>query len=292
MPLASPCKYISLQVSNLHLPRILCLHGGGVNASIFKVQTRVLVFRLSKYFRFIFVEAPFISDPDPAIVPIYGDQGPFRRWMRWLPHHPELDIATMTSETRRVLVSAMDQDDDDAGGFGPWVGLLGFSQGAKVAASVLYTQQLLRDKLGEHEAAAWLTSTADPDAQPSRTFQFAVVMAGRAPLVTLDPRLAPPFGVVDMSHSSPEFVGAPEGLPREGPHLLHARTIHVHGMQDPALRLHRLMYDRYCAPGTATLVEWEGGHRLPFKTEDVEPVTSEIIDLARELGIIKDDDDE
>ncbi|KAL2755398.1 hypothetical protein ACRALDRAFT_2103682 [Sodiomyces alcalophilus JCM 7366] len=262
----------------LHLPRILCLHGGGVNGSIFQSQTRMLTARLSRHFRFIFVEAPFLCDPDPAIIPIYGDEGPFRRWLRWLPEHPMLDLETISADIRRSLVSAMDEDDEEAGGYGPWVGLLGFSQGAKIAASMLYTQQLLRETLGEEEAAA--------------TFQFAVVMAGRAPLVVMDTRLEPPFGVVDLSHSSPEFIGVPEGLAKEGPHLLQAPTIHVHGMKDPALHYHRMMIERYCAPNTARLLEWEGGHRLPIKTEDVEPVTSEIIDLARELGIIQDDEDE
>lgn len=269
----------------LHLPRLLCLHGGGVNAAIFQMQCRMLTASLSKHFRFVFVDAPFLSDPDPAIVPVYGDEGPFRRWLRWLPSHPQLDLDTMSSEIRRALVAAMDAD-DEAGGHGPWAGVLGFSQGAKMAASLLYTQQRLRETLGEDEAAAWL-ATDRGSGQPSRTFRFAVVMAGRAPLVVMDTRLEPPFGVVDLSHSSPEFVGVPEGLAEEGPHLLRSPTIHVHGLKDPALHYHRMMIDSYCAAGTTRRLEWEGGHRLPIKAGDVEAVTSEIIDLARELGIIR-----
>ena len=50
--------------ATLHLPRVLCLHGGGVNASIFRAQMRAFLThpQLSTRFRFVFVEAPFFCD--------------------------------------------------------------------------------------------------------------------------------------------------------------------------------------------------------------------------------------
>ena len=42
----------SLSASNLALPRLLCLHGGGTNARIFYSQTRALRAQLRSQFRF------------------------------------------------------------------------------------------------------------------------------------------------------------------------------------------------------------------------------------------------
>ena len=74
----------------LPYPRILCLHGGGVTGEIFRAQARSLIKYLPT-FRLVFADAPFYCAPGPGIVPVYEDWGPFRRWLRWLPEHPEID---------------------------------------------------------------------------------------------------------------------------------------------------------------------------------------------------------
>lgn len=68
------------------------------------------------------------------------------------------------------------REDDKQGATGEWVGFLGFSQGAKMCASLLFRQQKRIEKLGEHRAASDL--------------RLAVLMAGRGPIVSLDPDLA------------------------------------------------------------------------------------------------------
>ncbi|POR36343.1 Esterase LovG, partial [Tolypocladium paradoxum] len=72
-------------------PRVLCLHGGGVNAQVFRLQCRALVARLAPALRLVFADAPFASRPHEDIVGVYGDCAPFYRWLRWQPGHPELD---------------------------------------------------------------------------------------------------------------------------------------------------------------------------------------------------------
>ena len=72
----------------LALPRILCLHGGGTSAEIFQIQCRVIIKRLQGIFRLVFVDAPFTSRPHPAIVPYFGDEGTFYRWLRWNDDEP------------------------------------------------------------------------------------------------------------------------------------------------------------------------------------------------------------
>ncbi|KAH7120213.1 serine hydrolase FSH [Dactylonectria estremocensis] len=245
---------------HLHRPRILCLHGGGVNAAIFEVQCRAVIAQLRASFRLVFVEGPFLSAPHPSVVAVYGDHGPFRRWLRWLPEHPDIDAESAAAEIRYSCRRAMDDDPGD----GEWVGILGFSQGAKIAASVLWTQQ-----------------QAGTEAETD--FKFGVLMAGRGPFVALDPGLNPPRHVVDAAQLSSAFADWPKTS--AGPHALAIPTLHVHGTRDPGLELHRILRDKYCAPGTARLIEWDGGHRIPIKPHDVDALVQGILDLARDAGV-------
>jgi pimeloyl-ACP methyl ester carboxylesterase len=51
----------------LHLPHILCLHGGGTKARIFRAQCRALTAHLQTKFRLCFADAPFLSQADPDV---------------------------------------------------------------------------------------------------------------------------------------------------------------------------------------------------------------------------------
>lgn len=253
----------------LDLPRILCLHGGGVNAKVFRQQSRGLIKQLKSHFRLVFADGPFFCKPGPGIVPVYENHGPFRRWMRWLPEQPECDARTAAKRIDRQIKQAMDEDDEQ-GATGEWVGLLGFSQGAKLAASMLFMQQKRAELLGENMAGS--------------NFRFAVIMAGRAPLVTFDTQLVMSPGLADLAEISVE--SPEEGLGGKRDHLLRLPTVHVHGRQDQGLHLHRRLLDQYCEPGSARLVEWDGNHRIPFKPKDVALIVDQILDVSRETGAL------
>ncbi|KAF3349539.1 Sorting nexin mvp-1 [Verticillium dahliae VDG2] len=152
----------------LPLPRILCLHGGGVNADIFAAQARALIARLAPYFRLVFVDGPFLCAAHEDIV----------------------------------------------------------AEGVAV-----------------------------------------------------------PPGVADASMRSTQFEGLPEGITGDA-HVLKLPTVHVHGLRDPGLEMHRVMMKSYCEEGTTRLVEWNGGHRVPIKQADVDAVVGEILSLGRELGLV------
>ncbi|KAH6688505.1 citrinin biosynthesis oxidoreductase CtnB [Plectosphaerella plurivora] len=263
--------------SSLSLPRILCLHGGGVNADIFRLQARALIAALAPYFRLVFVDAPFLCAPHPDVIKVYGDHGPFRRWLRWEPDHPLIDAATASAEIEFNIREAMITD-DESGASGRWVGIMGFSQGAKIAASWAFTQQLLIREIGTREAYRRMGAN----------WQFVVLLAGRAPLVVLDHNLAIPDGCANASEASADYRGLPEDVTGDA-HVLKLPTIHVHGLRDSGLELHRMMMDSYCQSGQATLVEWDGHHRVPIKTADVEAVVKEILRVSEQLGILAGD---
>jgi predicted esterase len=248
----------------LDAPRILCLHGGGVNAEIFEAQARALIRALAPHFRLVFADGPWFCEAGPGIIPVYQDYGPFRRWLRYLPWQPDIDDESAVEEIMYSINSCKKADK----GSGPWVGLLGFSQGAKLAASLLYDQQIRVEKEGAAET----------------DYKFAVLLAGRSPLVSF------------CEHSRGEATITPaqmsEGWFFDGvsPHILRLPTLHVHGLQDPGLFLHRQLAKQYCDASTSTIVEWDGGHRVPIKKADVDPICAWIYKTAKEQGVqLKED---
>ncbi|KAI9742329.1 MAG: hypothetical protein M1818_003862 [Claussenomyces sp. TS43310] len=257
--------------SSLHLPRMLCLHGGGTNAQIFRAQCRALEAHLKSSFRFCYAEAPFPSDAGPDVLSVYQDYGPFKRWLPWLPEHPILDSTTGVEAIDRSLETAM-KEDDRKGATGDWVALLGFSQGAKVSASLLLRQQARADKSGHGVGS---------------NYRFAVLLAGRAPLVALDPP-EPKSSSTLVDAAGTQYPAVPEdqtfGVSKQ---TLRLPTIHVHGLQDPGLHLHRQLLEQCCEKGSTRLVEWNGNHRLPIKTQDVSLVVEQILAVAKETGVLE-----
>ena len=261
------------QDPTLHLPRILCLHGGGVNARIFALQCRTLSAQLRSTFRLCFADGPFLCSAGPGMIPVYKDYGPFLRWLRWLPEHSEIEAKTAVQEIEYQLQQAMDED-DAKGATGEWVGLLGFSQGAKLAASLLLMQQKRAELFGADKAGS--------------AFRFGVIMAGRAPPVSLDPELLMSPVLVDASEVAVESNNYLEAATDENQdHVLRLPTIHVHGLRDQGLHLHKRLLE-YCEKGSTRVVEWDGDHRIPFKTTDAAAVVAQMLEVGRETGVLKE----
>ncbi len=176
----------------------------------------------------------------------------------------------MVEKIEESLDAARKQD-DEKGATGDWVGLLGFSQGAKMCASMLLRQQIRAEKLGRHR-----TST---------DYRFAVLLAGRAPLVTLEPELFNTPALADASEIHGSSTSVDKNALRRNDHVLQLPTIHVHGLRDPGLNLHRLMLEDYCEREKSRLLEWDGDHRVPIKNKDVAAMAAQIVDVARQTGV-------
>ncbi|KAF1842718.1 uncharacterized protein K460DRAFT_367678 [Cucurbitaria berberidis CBS 394.84] len=276
---ASPpiSKIPSVTPDSNAFPRILCLHGGGVNAAIFKAQSRSLIRHLQHSFRLVWVDAPFFCDPHPDIISVYGAYAPFRRWLRWLHEHAEIDADSCIEEIGYAIRTAM-EDDHRKGGVGEWVGLMGFSQGAKLSASLLLEQQAREDKaqLEGRVVETGLTRI------PGLSWRFGILLAGRAPLSNLNPEILKSEALVSAGNISEGFQFCKEV---NGEAILRKPTLHVHGMADVGLPLHRKLLHEYCEEGTTTLVEWEGAHRIPLKSKDVDRVVEAIYNMAESTGV-------
>jgi hypothetical protein len=67
-----------------------------------------------------------------------------------------------------------------------------------------------------------------------------------------------------------------------GSDLLRLPTIHLHGLQDPGIEIHRGLL-HCCLESNTRLVEWDGNHRMPVTTKDVSAVVAEIQGLTLNL---------
>lgn len=233
----------------------------GVTAEIFRLQSRGFIASLAPHFRLVFADGPFLSEMHEDLKVVYGSMGPCRRWARWVEHHPPIDNDFCVEQMEQSLETAMDAD----AGTGEWVGVLGFSQGAKLAFSILLENQMAEQ--------------ADPSTRgfAGARWKFGIIMAARAPPYTLSART-----------KGNQYFLPPGEVPREedydtssNPHLLQKPTLHVHGLQDPSLELHRTMLQDYCDPSFAELIEWNAGHRLAFRSEDIKKITDGILRAAK-----------
>ncbi|KAF2491842.1 hypothetical protein BU16DRAFT_565538 [Lophium mytilinum] len=101
--------------------RFLCLHGRGTNSDIFESQLAPLFSRVSPHHTFDFVDAPFDCVAAHGISQLY--QPPYLTWhTQYEPQHVE--------PVHDFLRTVIEED-------GPYDGVIGFSQGAALAASFL-----------------------------------------------------------------------------------------------------------------------------------------------------------
>ncbi|KAL8643618.1 MAG: hypothetical protein Q9210_007615 [Variospora velana] len=226
--------------SENNLPSILCLHGGGTSASIFAIQTGRLRRALASHFRFVFVDAPFVCPPGPGVLPFFEGMGPYRRW-----------ISERGDEEGRVLPLLRKTMADDGGCF---VGVLGFSQGARLAMGLLREQQEGRaEAIGE--------------------FGFGVLLCGTYPPLSFSsellPGAAPPTAQFETQHFYEEDEGI-VGIP----------TVHVVGDRDSYAPKSRLLV-RCSKRESRTVMEFDIGHCLPVKPADTQRLADRMVRLHR-----------
>ena len=246
----------------MNKPRILCLHGGGVSARIFKLQFRYFLTYLEPHFRLVFADGPWSSEMHTDLISVYEGMGPCYRWARWQKHQPQSKEDEAIAAVEKSLTKAMAADE----GFGDWVGLIGFSQGAKLAFSILLENQLRRRRNPSASGFA------------GAQWQFGIIMAAQAPPYSLSRRTRHNEHYVSLN-SSRRFDR--RYAIREFPDKLRTPTLHVHALQDAGLPLHRELMDMYCGEGSASLIEWDGDHRIPYRTPEIKSVVNGLLDISR-----------
>lgn len=265
------------------LPRVLCLHGGGTSSNIFRRQCRTLIRLFAPYFRLVFANGPYPSEvAGPDVLAVYSSCGPFRRWLRSLPEHARVDNQQGADAIEASMRQAM-AEDDATGARGEWVGLMGFSQGVKVAASVLLETQARADQT---RVPTWCGTTAAhkprhaaPKGFAGVEWRFGIFLASRPPLISLSDITGGVLGLDSPSElpNSPHVVQG--SLQSE--YRLRIPSVHVHGTRDSGLELHQTLLTGFTAAGSAELVEWDGDHRVPIKSHDAQRIVQATLRSAQ-----------
>lgn len=216
----------------MSLPAILCLHGSGVNAKVFAFQLTSLQRLLSKTFDLVFIDAPFVREAGDGVLPFFDGCEPFFRWKS------KSDDNTFTHEeiepeTKALIEKTLKSRSD-------WVGILGFSQGGRLAAGWLVEQELREELEGDDGAGE---------------FKFGVFL--------MTPN--PPMSALVYEQGGVEKIRVP--------------SVMVVGKQDGWYESSKKMHAEYFEEESAKLVEFDIEHRLPSEQADVLAIAREILRL-------------
>ncbi|KAF2090827.1 putative phospholipase/carboxylesterase [Saccharata proteae CBS 121410] len=240
-------------------PHLLaCFHGGGSNAEIYAIQCARLSNALSPQFTLHFFDAPFIRSAGPGVLPIFVDYAPFRTWLRVIKSTDESG-----AEVEEEVGDGSGYDDAETDGvervlrlmakvapLEEWVGVMGFSQGTRVAGGLLLDQQRREERGLE-----------------SRTrLKFGVLcMGGRTPLLSK----------VAKETTKSESMDTPDDSDK-----IAIPTLHLHGLKDEYLPHSRRQLATYFKPETTTLYEIDYHHAMPWVTDEINRLAEMIREKA------------
>ena len=229
------------------LPAILCLHGGGSNSTVFKIQTRRLQWALGKQFRFVFAQAPIEGDPGMGMLPVFASCAPFYRWVQRRFKVGDADVEITPPEQVATIDAILDKVIMENGGYETFAGVIGFSQGARLTPGLLLRQLTELRDTGESK---W-------------HFKFGVVIGGPFPPISL----TPPGTDIDYE------------LLKQMP------IVNAWGRDDPVKDACQPMFEICDWMGTGSLVmDFEGGHHLPLRDDEAKELSNLILQAFKAGG--------
>ncbi|KAL4937236.1 hypothetical protein BDV06DRAFT_203330 [Aspergillus oleicola] len=218
--------------------RFLCLHGGSTSGEIFEIQSGGLTQALEQAgHKFHFMNGRLDSDCEPELKCIVPP--PFYN------HYPRdispgSDLQNAIQYTQRIISRE-----------GPFDAVMGFSQGAALAYSLL-----------EHDYTTRKQTETETGSSGSPLFKAAVFICAGMPY--------------DLSGKESA------SLPSEGGYVVTIPTAHIVGKQDALFEQGRKLYG-LCEPSQAELYDHGGKHMIPFdaeRSEDMVRVIERVIERA------------
>ncbi|KAF2240037.1 putative phospholipase/carboxylesterase [Viridothelium virens] len=219
------------------IAKVACFHGGGSNSEVFNIQAIRLQNIVAKEIEFVYFNGPFESNPGPGVLPVFEDYGPFWSWIKnrqlsWGEDDGSGFDSVGTDGLHRawkMMESRAPRED--------WVGVMGFSQGTRMAGGLLLDQQR---RAARNESNGF-------------KLRFGIMcMGGGSPLVTK------------------EYKTTNEQAENANFELITLPTLHLHGLKDEYLGYGRRQKENYYSPDTSTLCEIEYHHAMPWNQEDLE----------------------
>eukprot|EP00929_Paragymnodinium_shiwhaense_P118877 TRINITY_DN90777_c0_g1_i1.p1 TRINITY_DN90777_c0_g1~~TRINITY_DN90777_c0_g1_i1.p1 ORF type:complete len:929 (-),score=227.03 TRINITY_DN90777_c0_g1_i1:290-3076(-) len=203
--------------------RVLCLHGHSQTSATFEQKIAKLIAKAESFAEFVFVDGPV------ELPTVFGDRENTRAW-----GNPDSDGAVDSVEVLEALAKAWEAR-------GPFDGVLGFSEGTKVA-HYLCSRGVALDSVQKETAAC---SSLSDDSEScvdalSAALKFAIMAGGPAP---------------QTAGASP----------------LELRSMHFMSAQDTVVPLQESR-KLAAAYKDAAFVVHEGGHVLPQRAQDIKSI--------------------
>ncbi|KGO72707.1 Serine hydrolase FSH [Penicillium italicum] len=229
--------------------RILSLHGMGTNARIFAAQTAHFRDLLPPDYEFVFVDGTTVCDPAPEVAENF--EGPYLGWYR---SPSTVSVAAAHDTVRKVIEEK-----------GPFDAVLGFSQGAAVAASILLHAQIA-GQTPPFQAAIFIGSPIPFSSSldygiDTRTYFGIAASSPSRPGALMQ---IPDYLVTDPAYlkgdQSAEDVFYQMFHATVDPYRIGIPTTHVYGLRDQ-WRRHSMDLVQLCDRTTA--VEHGEGHGVP-----------------------------
>ncbi|KAL1581637.1 hypothetical protein WHR41_09600 [Cladosporium halotolerans] len=219
--------------------RLLCLHGRRTNSDIFESQLAPLKSRLPTEVRFDFIDAPIEGAPAPGIEDYF--KPPYFVWHRqWAP--------TEVSKAHEYVKAAIAQN-------GPYDGVIGFSEGAALAAALLLEGAAGKGPLVEPMFGFAVFFNAVNVLSPSEELGIRMLESDVRDSVKS-------FEEGNIDHGCPALDCVYALCSDAIPALIAVPTLHVVGLHDVfTARSHDLI--KLCKPENATVVTSKVGHELP-----------------------------
>lgn len=229
---------------------ILCIHGTGGSANIFRVQTSKLRMALRHDFEFVYATAPFESEPGPGILPLFRDMGPYYTWVKKANAQNTPTVSERLLAMQGSIQTAV-QDWQGRNPHIPIVGMLAFSEGALVAALMMWEQQMGR--------LSWLPK-----------MEVAMLICCY-------------YTEEATEHMKADKKSTHDGV-EEQP-LIKVPTLHIQGLQDVGLEGSRKLAATHFFPQKGTVQEFQGGHHVPNRKGDVDEAARRFTNLYARQGL-------
>ncbi|CCF43998.1 oxidoreductase [Colletotrichum higginsianum] len=237
---------------------LLCIHGSGGSANIFRVQTAKLRMALRHEFEFVYATAPFESEPGPGVLPLFRGMGPYRSWFLKddgdkntrvnRANDEEMPSAETSSVGGRLLavnkpVQKVVEDWQKNNPQIPIVGVIAFSEGALVAALLIWQQQMGR--------LPWFP-------------KMDVAM----------------FICCYYTEEATDYIKT-ESPGDQKSILIDVPSVHLQGLQDFALQGSRKLAATHFSPQNADILEFQGGHHIPSRKSDIDEAARRFLNLYK-----------
>lgn len=254
-------------------PKILCLHGSGTSAAIFRIQSRKLAALLEPHFDLVYLDGPLPCDPGPGVLPFFAGCDPYLKWLRDESPAEEAD-ETQRQRAEDMLLAEVERR-------GPFAGVLGFSQGAKVG---MYLARRLEEGVmtmtrmgeeGEGEGEGEGVGGKQPKLDGKAALKFVVAVCGTAPFQG---------GRGFRREGEEEEAAVLRTRAHEeclGRGVVRARSIHIIAERDPWKRESEALMEFFDA-AWRKVVRFSGEHHMPASDAVNRRVVRMILEAYRE----------